>query len=168
MNSIFSVDDFSDLLWPPMPAHPPVMSRSPSEWELEKFLEEFPVPTSSSTSDSIPSAVSESPTLSRPRNGEDDVVEIEKPEIHPSPPPVPLPPRNRLHQPSDRASLAPADSEDYRAFLKSQLDLACAAAAKARVCLHIDTLLCTFFFFGVLVNCKFRDTRCLVDFCECY
>lgn len=147
MNSIFSVDDFSDLLWPPMSAHPPVMSRSPSEWELEKFLEEFPVPTSSSTSDSIPSAVSESPTLSRPRNSEDDVVEIEKPEIHPSPPPVPLPPRNRLHQPSDRASLALADSEDYRAFLKSQLDLACAAAAKARVCLHIDTLLCTFFLF---------------------
>ncbi|KAF2325280.1 hypothetical protein GH714_026096 [Hevea brasiliensis] len=110
MNSIFSVDDFSDLSWQAtVTAHPPVMSRSASEWELEKFLEEFPAPTSSSASDNtaVPSAVSQSPTLSKPRNGEDDV-------------------------PLDRASLAPTDSEDYRAFLKSQLDLACAAAAKSR------------------------------------
>ncbi|KAJ9187636.1 hypothetical protein P3X46_003065 [Hevea brasiliensis] len=134
MNSIFSVDDFSDLSWQAtVTAHPPVMSRSASEWELEKFLEEFPAPTSSSASDNtaVPSAVSQSPTLSKPRNGEDDVVEIEKPEIHPLPPPASLP-RNFLPQPLDRASLAPTDSEDYRAFLKSQLDLACAAAAKSR------------------------------------
>ncbi|XP_065861043.1 light-inducible protein CPRF2-like isoform X2 [Euphorbia lathyris] len=128
MNSIFSVDDISDLLWQgPMPS--PAMTRSPSEWELEKFLEEFPAPASSSATDnpvSRPSLVSQSSTSSKPRNVDDDVVEIGKPEI----PPLPL--CNRLQQPLDRAPLDSTDSDEYRAFLKSQLHLACAAAAKSR------------------------------------
>lgn len=133
MNSIFSVDDFSDFIWqPPVSAHSPAISRSTSEWELEKFLEELapaPAPASSSASanTTVRSTVSsQSPTSSKPHNGDDDVVEIEKPEI-------PLPrPRNLPPQPSDRASLAVNDSEEYFAFLKSQFDLACAAAAKSR------------------------------------
>ncbi|WCJ21620.1 bZIP transcription factor family protein [Euphorbia peplus] len=126
MNSIFSVDDISDLLWQgPIPS--PAMSRCPSEWELEKFLEDFPAPTPApATSSASDSSVSR-PTLaasqsSKPRNVDDDVVEIRKPEI-------------ALHRPLlDRPlDLDSTDSDEYRAFLKSQLHLACAAAAKARV-----------------------------------
>ncbi|XP_037491892.1 light-inducible protein CPRF2 isoform X2 [Jatropha curcas] len=135
MNSIFSVDDFSDLIWQnPVAAHMPAMSRSASEWELEKFLEEFPPPAHAPASSpasgnaAAPSSVSsQSTTLSKPRNVNDDVVEIEKAET----PALPLP-RNRPPQLSDRSSSAATDSEAYRASLKSQLDLACAAAAKSR------------------------------------
>ncbi|KAJ9172030.1 hypothetical protein P3X46_015320 [Hevea brasiliensis] len=131
MNSIFSVDDFSDLLWqPPVPVYALAISSSASEWEL---LEEFPSPASSSARENTaaPSAVSQSPTSSKPRNSDDDMVDIEKPEI-PAPPPSASLPRDRPPQPLDRASLAPADSEYYHAFLKFQLDLPCAAAGKSR------------------------------------
>ncbi|EEF41391.1 light-inducible protein CPRF2 [Ricinus communis] len=117
MNSIFSVDDFSDLLWQAP------MTRSASEWELEKFLEEFPASSSicdNNNNDTTTVAVPKSLTSSKRREiCEDEVVEIEKVEIN--------------SQPLDRAPLPPPeDTDGYHAFLKSQLDLACAAAAAAK------------------------------------
>lgn len=117
MHSVFSVDDFSDPFWQP-PA--PAMNRSESEWALEKLLEEVTAsaPSSASARDNIvaPSVVS-----SKPENGDDDVVEIKKSQLPPHP------------QPSDLIPTAPIDSEEYRAFLKSELERACAAVAISRV-----------------------------------
>lgn len=122
------------------------MSRSASEWEL---LEEFFAHASASAREISSPFVVQSPTSRKPLNSDDGVVEIENPEI-PAPTPLPLAPlsRDRPPQPSHRAILSQFDAEDYRAFLKSQLDLTCAAAAKSRVYLHIlHTHLCTCTFF---------------------
>ena len=142
MNSVFSVDDFSDPFWqspppPPPPATAPAMNRSESEWALEMLLQEVSGVSVSSSSASethtaAPSVLSQSSTSSiPPENGEDEVVEITKHPIHhhhhhhhhPNPNPQPLDPN----------LMAPTDSEEYRAFLKSKLDLACAAVAMSMV-----------------------------------
>lgn len=142
MNSVFSADDFSDQFWqspppPPPPATAPAMNRSESEWALEMLLQEVSGVSVSSSSASethtaAPSVLSQSSTSSiHPKNGEDEVVEITKHPIHhhqhhPNP--------NHHPQPLNRNLMAPTDSEEYRAFLKSKLDLACAAAvAMSRV-----------------------------------
>ena len=101
------------------------MNRSESEWAFENFLKEIAsVPSSASeTHTAAPSVLSQSSTSSiPPDNGEDEVVEITK---HPIPNPHP--------HPLDRNLTAPIDSEEYRALLKSKLDLACAAVAMSRV-----------------------------------
>ena len=139
MNRVFSVDDFPDHFWPSPPPSPPstapAMNRSESEWALERFLQEVSAaPVSSSagnTNTAAPSARSQSSTSSiPPENGEGEVVEITKHPIHhchrlknPNPHPQPL----------DRNLTNPIDSEEYRAFLKSKLDLACTAVAMSRV-----------------------------------
>jgi hypothetical protein len=126
MNSVFSVDDFSDPFWPSPPPSPPstapAMNRSESEWALEKFLQEVSAASvSSDTNIAAPSALSQSSTSSiPPENGEDEVVEITK---HPNPHPQPL----------GRNLTNPIDSDEYRAFLKSKLDRACTAVAMSRV-----------------------------------
>lgn len=145
MSGIFYVDDFSDLLWQP-PVHALAMSRSASEWEL---LEEFFAHASAPARENNSPFVVQSPTSRKPLNSDDGVVEIENPEI-PAPTPLPLAPlsRDRPPRPSHRAILSQVDAEDYPAFLKSQLDLTYAAAAKSRVYLHIlHTHLCTCTFF---------------------
>ncbi|XP_061972107.1 light-inducible protein CPRF2-like [Populus nigra] len=125
MNSVFSVDDFSDPFWPSPPPSPPstapAMNRSESEWALEKFLLEVSAASvSSDTNIAAPSALSQSSTSSiPPENGEDEVVEITK---HPNPHPQPL----------GRNLTNPIDSDEYRAFLKSKLDRACTAVAMSR------------------------------------
>jgi hypothetical protein len=141
MNSVFSVDDFSDPFWlsppPPPSSTDPKMNRSESEWAFENFLQEMAsVPSSASeTHTAAPSVLSQSSTSSiPPDNGEDEVVEITKHPIHhhhhhhhqhPIPNPHP--------QPLDRNLTAPIDSEEYRVLLKSKLDLACAAVAMSMV-----------------------------------
>ncbi|CAK7346494.1 unnamed protein product [Dovyalis caffra] len=136
MNTVFSVDDLSDPFWlsPPqlLQSTTPAMHRSESEWAFEKFLQEvspaFVSSPASDTNTAAPSALSHSSTSSiPPDNGEDEVVEITKHPIrhhHPNPNPHP--------QTLDRNLTAPIDSEDYRAVLKSKLDLACAAVAMSR------------------------------------
>ncbi|XP_011026069.1 PREDICTED: light-inducible protein CPRF2-like [Populus euphratica] len=136
MNSVFSVDDFSDPFWlspPPPPPPPPSstdpkMNRSESEWAFENFLQEMAsVPSSASeTQTAAPSVLSQSSTSSiPPDNGEDEVVEITKHPIHHHHHQIP----NPHPQPLDRNLTAPVDSEEYRALLKSKLELACAAVA---------------------------------------
>nr|TKS17961.1 hypothetical protein D5086_0000008100 [Populus alba] len=89
MNSVFSVDDFSDPFWlsppPPSSSTDPKMNRSESEWAFENFLKEMAsVPSSASeTHTAAPSVLSQSSTSSiPPDNGEDEVVEITKHPIH--------------------------------------------------------------------------------------
>lgn len=122
MNSVFSVDEMSDGLW----SSTPVMNRSSSEWALERFLEEFSSPAVTPRppmadplavpSVASPSVASQSSTSKR-YDGDDEVVEIKKPD-------------NR-HDPA--SSTTAIDSDQYREFLKNQLDLACAAVALTRV-----------------------------------
>uniref|UniRef100_A0A6M2F5K2 BZIP domain-containing protein n=1 Tax=Populus davidiana TaxID=266767 RepID=A0A6M2F5K2_9ROSI len=137
MNSVFSVDDFSDPFWlsppPPPSSTDPKMNRSESEWAFENFLKEIAsVPSSASeTHTAAPSVLSQSSTSSiPPDNGEDEVVEITKHPIHHHHHQHPIP--NPHPQPLDRNLTAPIDSEEYRALLKSKLDLACAAVAMSR------------------------------------
>nr|DAD19720.1 TPA_asm: hypothetical protein HUJ06_021183 [Nelumbo nucifera] len=153
MDRVFSVEDIPDPFWPPPP--PPVapapappsqsstvqqledlkMNRSSSEWAFQRFLQE-----ASSVAETSPSSVSAASSVTppfasheasqRPANGRDDeVVEIKKP------PPPPPPPH------SDPSPNVPIDSEEYQAFLKSRLNLACAAVALSRAAKPHDSAL---------------------------
>ncbi|XP_015891498.2 light-inducible protein CPRF2 isoform X2 [Ziziphus jujuba] len=123
MHSVFSVDDISDTFW----ASNPAMNRSASEWAFERFLEEFSSPAATPRTplpDSLPassvassSVASESSTSKRQDRG-DEVVEIKK--------------HDHLSPPLNPSSTALTDSDQYRAFLKNRLDLACAAVALTR------------------------------------
>ncbi|XP_056160075.1 light-inducible protein CPRF2 isoform X3 [Syzygium oleosum] len=140
MNSVFPVDEIGDSYWPPPPPHrvalppsavadpaPGAMGRSQSEWALERFLAEGTCsgaisPSSSSIAPPNPKRLSEGGDLH-------DVVEIKKPNDQlarlnhqpPQPPPQPQP------QPK-----VPVNPDDGHAFLKSQLEIECAAVARFR------------------------------------
>ncbi|KAK0581635.1 hypothetical protein LWI29_016222 [Acer saccharum] len=130
MNSVFSVDDFSDSYWPspssspgPAPVHAFPMNRSQSEWALEKFLEEVTVsPGETSVGDNIISSVIGGPEVSQPSvpRADDDVVEIKKP--HPD---------QAVPRPLDPFPSAPVYTDEH-SYLKSRLDQACAAAIALR------------------------------------
>ncbi|CAI0453982.1 unnamed protein product [Linum tenue] len=66
------------------------------------------------------------PPTTKLENCDIDVMEIrqQSPQLHPQP--------HHLPQPLDHAPMATIDSEEYRAFHKSQLDLACAVVAMTR------------------------------------
>ncbi|CAL1369785.1 unnamed protein product [Linum trigynum] len=129
MHSVFSADDFTDPFWQATTPAPEI-NRNQSEWDLERFLQEFPSSGPSSASNSTTTVPSQSPTppppTTKPDNCDSDVMEIRQqpPQLHPQP--------HHLPQPLDHAPMATIDSEEYRAFLKSQLDLACAAVAMTR------------------------------------
>ncbi|XP_010274217.1 PREDICTED: light-inducible protein CPRF2 isoform X2 [Nelumbo nucifera] len=139
MDRVFSVGDISDQFWPPPPvASPPPpahsstaqqgedfkMNRSSSEWAFQRFLQEASSvaatsPPSATAASSVPPPFSSAKTSERPAvGGDDEVVEIEK-----SQPPPTL---------SDPSPSVPIDSEEYQAYLKSRLNLACAAVALSR------------------------------------
>ncbi|KAG6415597.1 hypothetical protein SASPL_123010 [Salvia splendens] len=122
MDSVFSVDDISDGFW--SPHAPPVflqddadveplsssaaagMNRSSSEWAFQRYLQEATSPDHSITT--LPA---------------DDVVKIKAnhhQRIDNPQPPAP-PPLN-----------IPIDQDEYQEFLKSRLELACAAVALTR------------------------------------
>ncbi|KAL8166422.1 hypothetical protein V2J09_007921 [Rumex salicifolius] len=106
MDRVFADDETSDQFWPAPPSQPPStaedpkMNRSASEWAFEMFLQEAEAPPFSDTTSSSKSV------------GENDVVEINGAAHRKNPP---------RH--------VPGSSEDYQEFLKSRLDLACAAVA---------------------------------------
>lgn len=145
MDRVYSVGEISDQFWSAPPAPAPAtpddtskMNRSASEWAFQRFLQE----TSASASDSSPPPPPPPPPprrseIARPCSSSasdpNDVVEIKvsptqvhdnnsscndggKPTFHVAPPPN-----------------VPIDSEEYQAFLKSKLNLACAAVALTRV-----------------------------------
>ncbi|KAL6323802.1 hypothetical protein AAG906_003423 [Vitis piasezkii] len=117
MDRVFSVDEIPEQFWasPPSSSKEPSsqMNRSASEWAFQRFLQESSSPpSSSSVSASGPSA-------------ENDVVELKVPIDDPKPTPAPPARSTSLDPPPN----VPIDSEEYQAFLKSRLNLACAAAS---------------------------------------
>lgn len=122
MNFVFSADDL-DALWhssimaaptPELPYPTPEMveksgdvgkmSRSASEWAFQRFIQE-------DSASSVASTKREEDDDDDDGDGHEDVVEIKNPPL---------------------ASI-PIDSDEYQAYLKSRLHLACAAAAMSRV-----------------------------------
>ncbi|ONH93444.1 hypothetical protein PRUPE_8G232800 [Prunus persica] len=140
MHSVFSVDDVSDTAWA---LSSPAMNRSASEWAFEQFLDEFSTPAATPrrsvavadqlTASSVAScSVASQSSTSKREDGDEEVVEIKKPDHH-----------NHHHQPQqqlnhppppplDPTSTVQVNSDQYREFLKNQLDLACAAVALSR------------------------------------
>ena len=124
------ISDISDTFWASSPSLP--MNRSASEWAFEQFLEEVV----SAPPPPPPPAVFANSSTSKREEADEEVVEIKKPDRvlqHLNCPPPP---------PSDPPSAAPIDSDQYREFLKSKFDLACAAVALTRV---ITSSLSSFF-----------------------
>ncbi|XP_031400849.1 light-inducible protein CPRF2 isoform X2 [Punica granatum] len=110
-SSIFSVDEIADSLWPSAVADRATAAPM-SEWDYESFLQE--VSCAASISPSSSSADSTAPPLpsnSKPPEGDKELNRQKK---------------------SDQSSNAPVRRDDCHAFLKSQLDRACAAVAEAR------------------------------------
>jgi len=133
MDRVFSVDEISDHFWPSPPI--PVsaadeaskMSRSASEWAFQRFLQEASAPSPPSPSSATKAAPAAAP----------DVVFVE---IDDHPKPAPAPPQNAAVLPNAPVPV-PLDSDEYQAFLKSKLNLACQAVAMTRVILFFFTFL---------------------------
>ncbi|EOX94592.1 hypothetical protein QUC31_004603 [Theobroma cacao] len=130
MNTVFSVDDFSDPFWAtPALEAAAGMSRSQSEWALQKFLEEFSgaggaTPGSRAGENVIgPCLAAPQPSVSKAEegDGDSDVVEIKRSNN-----------QNHHPPPSDPTPTVPIDSDEYREILKNKLDQACAAVALSR------------------------------------
>ncbi|XP_074311441.1 light-inducible protein CPRF2-like [Silene latifolia] len=117
MDRVFSIGDISDQFWspPPPPLSPPhhggdsTMNRSASEWAFQRFLLE-----ASDTVKPIPEndvVEIEDHHHDELKDDKEDVVEV-------------------VSSSAETTSLnPPVDSDDYQAFLKSRLNLACAAVA---------------------------------------
>nr|QOC69150.1 bZIP [Paeonia lactiflora] len=125
MDRVFSVEEIPDQLWtaPPPFREPDVssfkMNRSQSEWAFQRFLQE-----ASLSQTSPPSST----------GGENDVaVEIQDDNRNQSPGSIPIHHHSSTSSTSfNAAPNVPIDSEEYQAFLKSRLNLACAAVALTR------------------------------------
>ncbi|KAE8668820.1 Detected protein of confused Function [Hibiscus syriacus] len=118
MNSVFLADDFSDCSWAAPDSNAAAgMSRSHSEWALERFLEEF-----SGAGETVigPSSAAPQPSVSKAEEG-DAVVEIKNPNN-----------QNHNPPPSDPTPTVSIDSDEFRSILKSKLELECAAVALSR------------------------------------
>ncbi|XP_065853506.1 light-inducible protein CPRF2 [Euphorbia lathyris] len=137
MDRVFSVDDF----WsPPPPSSSTLgaddsskMNRSASEWAFQRFLQEASVVGTSPAAAAATATVSVSDSsLQSSSAAPSDVVEIMDNDSVSSA-------ANGRHQHAssfDAAAAAsssnPVDSDDYQTFLKSKLNLACAAVAASR------------------------------------
>ncbi|KAM6596195.1 hypothetical protein CsatA_006719 [Cannabis sativa] len=132
MDRVYSVDEISD--WPPPPSSSTSgdeglkMNRSASEWAFQRFLQETsgsvtslqPQPQPQPQPQSQPPLPPLPPPPSFSAADENEVVEVKaKDNLKPSGAPL-------------SSSCIPVDSEDYQAFLKSKLNLACAAVAMSR------------------------------------
>ncbi|KAG6645450.1 light-inducible protein CPRF2-like [Carya illinoinensis] len=158
MDRVFSVDEISDQFWspplrPPQPNSPTPgtgpsdessrMNRSPSEWAFQRFLqlEASPENNTSSADHHKNDAVFEIKEdddgntllgnhVRNANNDQDDVIQTKTTATNIS--------STTSFGHSCTASFnvpptsIPADSEEYQAFLKSKLDLACAAVALTR------------------------------------
>ncbi|KAL6989793.1 hypothetical protein U1Q18_015544 [Sarracenia purpurea var. burkii] len=151
MNRVFSVDEMADQFWSPSPAparivggaeevtmssSPKMMNRSSSEWAFQRFLQEFHNHRASespplSSSSSLFASVCGGATLAKPDT--DVVVEImhHQPQLRHQDRPTTTPSTASFSSPAPPN--IPVNSEEYQAFLKSRLNLACAAVALTRV-----------------------------------
>ncbi|XP_031396243.1 light-inducible protein CPRF2 [Punica granatum] len=149
MDRVFSVDEMSDQFWSPppglaKPGGPSTMNRSESEWAFQRFLQEQASPKAK------PAASNCNSNSSSAGGEENDVVEIKVPRLDRNEGSS----QNRTNANNvhvngntnnnnvNRTAHPPVfnavpenisvDSEEYQAFLKSKLNLACAAVALSR------------------------------------
>ncbi|KAF5741853.1 BZIP transcription factor family protein putative isoform 1 [Tripterygium wilfordii] len=119
MNRLFSVGDLSDPFWN---STAPEMHRIDSEWAFERLLEEVAPPSLQLSNNDAVAPPSSGAQPSKPAEGNNDgVIEIDTTSA-PARPPAPL----------DHALEAPRDSDEYRAYLQSKLEIACATVARSR------------------------------------
>ena len=118
---LFSVDGISDQFWPSQdpPEESSKLNRSASEWSFRRFLQEAASVSDSSVS---PPPASPSNAVEIKESGERLKQSKEKQSN-----------RNNGGIQKERKKSSGGDSEEYRAFLKSKLNLACAAVAMCRV-----------------------------------
>ncbi|KAL9233230.1 hypothetical protein vseg_008254 [Gypsophila vaccaria] len=111
MDRVFSVGDISDHFWsPPPPSHggdPAVMNRSASEWAFERFIQET---TTESTAENTVNSINNN---NNNINDDDDHVRVAA----------------ALFDNNNNNNNKNEEEEEYQAFLKSRLNLACAAVA---------------------------------------
>jgi hypothetical protein len=148
MNKVFSVDEIADSFWSgtinsanPTHVNSAPMPRSDSEWSLMKFVEQYsaadpeiPLPETPiiATDSTLTGVVSPMESSSSKR----DEFAVAEEEVLP----LPLNPY----------PMALADSDEYRAILKSKLELACAAVA-LRVSLYLYLYLYTYVDIDVII-----------------
>lgn len=141
MDRVFSVGEISDQFWSAPPAPAPTtpddiskMNRSASEWAFQRFLQE--ASASASAFDSSPPTQPTPTCSSSASDPNNDVVEI-KVNDQPNPSQLHDSNINRKNGSTPSFHVAPPnvsiDSDEYQAFLKSKLNLACAAVALTRV-----------------------------------
>lgn len=120
MDRVFSVDDIADQFWSPPPA--------------VRLSDEEEMTTTSSSSSQAMMMMNRSSSEwaferflqeAQAKTNASDVVEIKDVQ-----PPIPINPAAAAAPPPNNI---PVDSEEYQAFLKTRLDLACAAVALTRV-----------------------------------
>ncbi|KAM5561586.1 light-inducible protein CPRF2 [Rosa sericea] len=130
MDRVFSsMDEMSDHLWSSSSSAPPPgtnvnededelskMNRSASEWAFQRFLQQEASVSPSSSS-----------------KAQNDVEETKVNATSMALPNGPNPTNTNSSAASIKAPNVPVDSEEYQAFLKTKLDLACAAVALSRV-----------------------------------
>ncbi|XP_048433140.1 light-inducible protein CPRF2-like [Pyrus x bretschneideri] len=145
MDKVFSVEEMSDQLW--SSSGPPAnggaadgddlskLNRSASEWAFQRFLQEAsPYSPSPSPPTPPPPHHSSSSSSSAHHHDQDDVKEIKMVNSqHPHPNPTQTHCNNNTAAFNLRPPNVAVDSEEYQAFLKTKLDLACAAVALSRV-----------------------------------
>lgn len=124
IDRVFSVDGISDHFWT-SPEESSKLNRSASEWSFRRFLQE-----AASVSDSSISPPPASPSAAEIRS---NAVEIREKQSNQN---VGVMKEREICSSSAREksrAAAAADSDEYQAFLKSKLNLACAAVALCRV-----------------------------------
>ncbi|GAB4855397.1 hypothetical protein Ancab_024020 [Ancistrocladus abbreviatus] len=145
MDRVFSVEEIADQFWSSPPpsavAADPKINRSASEWVFQRFFQEAVAssPSDTSTSKSLAESdvaeIKDHNHLLRHQNQKLRDQRCSSNQC--SPPLLPgLPQPNSVQSNAstsfDPRSSIPVDSEDYQAFLKSRLNLACAAVALSR------------------------------------
>ncbi|KAL5566280.1 hypothetical protein UlMin_029444 [Ulmus minor] len=130
MDRVFSVEEISDQFWSAVPPSNATagddsskMNRSASEWAFQRFLQEASSVSASGASPPLPAP----PSSSSAADGNDVVEIVFEDNLD----------RSRIKNggvtPFKTASAnIPVDSSDYQSFLKSKLNLACAAVAMSR------------------------------------
>ncbi|XP_030473145.1 light-inducible protein CPRF2 [Syzygium oleosum] len=128
----------------PSPPSRRMMNRSESEWAFQRYLQEASVtPAASSAGGGEEGDVVEIKGGVRPdRNRVPDPIRKQPPnpnaasknasEVGTGPPPAPSAPCVDGIAPPFNGAAPPTNSEEYQAFLKSKLNLACAAVAMSR------------------------------------
>lgn len=161
MDKVLTVGENVDKFMPaPAPADKMMMSRSPSEYAFQRFLQEATASVDHTLSSSPPASCSSTSAAAaasgRQRLPQNDVVEVSDRNLgadrdvkfghESSGAESAAETANTTSFGAGPAANAPIGSEDYQTFLKSRLYLACAAVAFSRVSVSKHFFFFTFFF----------------------